>query len=170
SPVMLWCVDLPVLLKQQCNIHGVNTWLIVGARVFRPHSRRVISLSSLRQYSPLSVSRMFANLTTSLKQLTFHESVNWQKYLVRTMTWICIGGMYLSLPLLPLLISVLFWRNRYLLQYRQTIRKLLVHIKALTEGPVSHYFQDVIGRVSSIPVQIQGACTQCGNCCLDKRC
>ena len=113
---------------------------------------------------------MFANLASSIKQFTFSETVNGQKYLVRALTWLCIGGMYLFLPLLPLVMLLLFWRAKYLSHYRQTIRKLLIHIQALNEGPVSHYFQDVIGRVSSIPEQVQGSCTQCGNCCMERRC
>jgi len=113
---------------------------------------------------------MFANLAASIKQFTVSESVNFQKLISRTLALTCIGGMYLLLPLLPLLTTILFWRVKYVVQYGQTIKKMLIHIKALNEGPVSHYFQDVIGKVSSIPVQIQGSCTQCGNCCMDKRC
>lgn len=93
-----------------------------------------------------------------------------RKYLVASVTRTYIGGLYLFLPLMPLLATLLFWRRKYALQYLDTISKMRVHIKALAEGPVEHYFGDVLGRVSEVPVEIKGECVQCGNCCMDKRC
>lgn len=106
----------------------------------------------------------------SLKRTVFPEAATFKKYLVHTLALALIGCMYLLLPLLPLLASVAFLRSKYLVQYRRTLKKMLIHIKALSEGPVHHYFQDVAGRQTSIPAEIRGDCTQCGNCCLDKRC
>ena len=55
-------------------------------------------------------------------------------------------------------------------EYRSTLHKLRIHIAALGEGPARHYFHDVMGRGSDVPQEIHGACVQCGNCCMDKRC
>jgi hypothetical protein len=71
---------------------------------------------------------------------------------------------------MPLFASLVFFRKKYALQYISTIKKLVVHINALREGPVHHYFGDVWGQVKDVPVEIQGHCVQCGNCCMDKRC
>ncbi len=81
-----------------------------------------------------------------------------------------LGCLCLFLPVMPLLASLVFLRKKYLLQYRSTARKLAIHIGALREGPVNHYFGDVMGNVSAVPVEIQGHCTKCGNCCMDRRC
>ena len=93
-----------------------------------------------------------------------------RKYLVHAGALTFIGSMYLLLPLTPLLASVVFFRSKYVVQYRLTLKKMVVHLQALSEGPVHHYLQDVVGRKTSIPAEIRGDCTQCGNCCLDKRC
>jgi hypothetical protein len=74
------------------------------------------------------------------------------------------------LPVLPLLAGLTFWRRRYAMQYAQTLRKCIVHMRAISEGPALHYFNDVAGRVNAVPVQIQGHCVQCGRCCMEHRC
>ena len=79
-------------------------------------------------------------------------------------------SLYLVLPLMPLLASILFLRSKYVLEYRTTLQKVLVHIDAMKEGPAQHYFQDVMGRRSSVPQDIHGECVQCGNCCMERRC
>jgi hypothetical protein len=93
-----------------------------------------------------------------------------KNHLARAGAWVVIGALYLVLPILPLLASVAFQRTKFVRHYWQTLKKMVVHLKALSEGPVQHYLQDVAGRSASIPAEIRGACTQCGNCCLDKRC
>lgn len=130
----------------------------------------VFLLSGASRSVPVSSQSMFSNLAASIKQIALPESVNVQKYFVRALTLVYIASIYVSLPFLPILMSIVFWRARYLVHYPQTLKKLRVHIRAMNEGPVNHYFQDVVGRVSSIPVQIKGSCTQCGNCCMDRRC
>lgn len=106
-----------------------------------------------------------------LKRAAAPESVSsFKNYLLRALALAFIGSLYLLLPLLPLLASVVYGRSKYVMEYPRTLKKMLVHLQALSEGPVLHYLQDVAGRQSSIPAEIRGACTQCGNCCLDKRC
>jgi hypothetical protein len=106
----------------------------------------------------------------SPKQPRSSAGVPLKNELARAAALIVIGALYLMLPLLPLLASVAFLRTKFVRHYWQTVRKMVVHLEALSEGPVQHYFQDVAGRRASIPAEIRGACTQCGNCCLDKRC
>ncbi len=91
-------------------------------------------------------------------------------YFLRGLTQAYLACLYLSLPLMPLLASLVFLRKKYLFEYVRTVKKLLVHIQALREGPASHYFSDVMGNVSAVPVEIQGHCVQCGNCCMERRC
>jgi hypothetical protein len=79
-------------------------------------------------------------------------------------------SLYLTLPLMPLLASILFMRGKYVLEYRATLRKVRIHIAALKEGPAQHYFHDVMGRGSDVPQEIHGECVQCGNCCMERRC
>jgi len=78
--------------------------------------------------------------------------------------------LYLFLPLLPLLATVVFARWRFTKDYKTTILKMRVHIAAVQRGPAVHFFSDVLGQVSSIPDEIQGECVQCGNCCMNHQC
>lgn len=105
-----------------------------------------------------------------LKSAAAPESVSFKNYLLRALALAFIGSLYLLLPLLPLLASVVYGRSKYVREYPRTLKKMVIHLQALSEGPVLHYLQDVAGRQSSIPAEVRGACTQCGNCCLDKRC
>ena len=106
----------------------------------------------------------------SLQRNVLPDKVTLGKYLVRALALAFIGCMVLLLPLSPVLASLVFLRSRYVVHYWSTLKKMVIHLKALSEGPVEHYFQDVAGRQTGIPVEIRGDCTQCGNCCLDKRC
>jgi hypothetical protein len=113
---------------------------------------------------------MSIHTSVSLQRAVLPEPATVKKYLAPALALAFIGSMYLLLPLLPLLASVVYFRIKYVAEYPRTLKKMLIHIKALSEGPVLHYFQDVAGQRASIPAEIQGSCTQCGNCCLDKRC
>ena len=79
-------------------------------------------------------------------------------------------SLYLTLPIMPVLASILFLRIKYVFEYGTTIKKVMVHIAALKEGPAHHYFTDVMGIGSNPPQAIRGECIQCGNCCMDRRC
>jgi hypothetical protein len=63
---------------------------------------------------------------------------------------------------MPLLASILFLRSKYVREYCNTIRQVLIHTAALKEGPAKHYFPDVLGRGSDVPEEIDGECVQCG--------
>ena len=83
---------------------------------------------------------------------------------------LCVGIFYVLMPMLPLLMGVVFLKPRFIWQYSKTFGKLKVYIKALREGPILHYFNDVVSIKAEIPASIEGTCIKCGNCCLDKRC
>jgi hypothetical protein len=104
-----------------------------------------------------------------LKRATAPEAPS-RNTLARALAWAFIGSMYLALPLLPLFASLVFWRVKFVRHYWRTIKKSVIHLQALSEGPVLHYLQDVAGKQTSVPATVSGSCTQCGNCCLDKRC
>ena len=82
----------------------------------------------------------------------------------------CIFIFYFLLPVLPLLLTIAFAKPKFFFNYRQTLRKLIIYVQALREGPLEHYFQDVIGLENEVPATIEGSCIKCGNCCLNKRC
>ena len=86
------------------------------------------------------------------------------------MAQLYLASLYLVLPLIPLLATLLFARSKYVRNYRATLSKLRVHIAAMGEGPARHYFHDVMGRRSAVPQEIHGECVQCGNCCMERRC
>ena len=79
-------------------------------------------------------------------------------------------SLYCFLPVMPLLASIVFWRRKYVAQYAQTLKKCVIHVQAMGEGPALHYFSEVAGQVRQVPPDIQGSCVQCGNCCMDHRC
>jgi uncharacterized cysteine cluster protein YcgN (CxxCxxCC family) len=81
-----------------------------------------------------------------------------------------ILALYLFLPAIPLLASLMFAKWRFSAEYWRTLRKMLTHIGALRQGPAVHFFHDVLGRVNKVPDDIQGECVQCGNCCMNHQC
>ncbi len=80
------------------------------------------------------------------------------------------GLGFVFIPLSPLVLFLFFGKKKFLLEYANTVKKMRIHWHAVSAGPVRHYFEDVFLRNKNIPVQIQGTCVQCGNCCLNKQC
>lgn len=72
--------------------------------------------------------------------------------------------------ILPLIFGLIFLKTKYILNYTDTLRKLRIHHKALSEGPVKRYVESFFSVRLNQSDQITGSCTQCGNCCLDKKC
>jgi hypothetical protein len=91
-------------------------------------------------------------------------------HLARTLSWLYLASLYIFIPAMPLLAGIVFWRLKFITHYTQSYRKFLAHVHAMSEGPAFHYFNDVVGQVRQIPVEIQGSCIQCGNCCMEHRC
>lgn len=81
-----------------------------------------------------------------------------------------IAVLYCLLPILPLLAAMAFMRWRFVRHYPNTLRKLRLHLEAMRDGPVQHFFHDVLGRAPTVPANIRGSCVQCGNCCMERRC
>jgi len=75
-----------------------------------------------------------------------------------------------TLPALPFFFAFLFLKAKYVINYRETILKLRIHHKALSQGPVHRYFESFFAIRLNQSSQISGACTQCGNCCLNQQC
>ena len=76
----------------------------------------------------------------------------------------------LLLPVLPALMAVLFVKKHYLLNYKTTLAKLNIHLSAISQGPVQHYFEDILRFKADACEPVQGHCSQCGNCCLNRQC
>ena len=93
-----------------------------------------------------------------------------RRTITRCATQCTLAMLYLLLPLMPLLASLFFMRWKFVRHYSQSLQKALIHIAAINEGPLQHYFTDVAGRARQIPDEIQGSCVQCGNCCMQRRC
>ena len=73
-------------------------------------------------------------------------------------------------PLLPLMAAVLFWKKNYIAHYRHSLKKINIHVRAICDGPLQHYFQDILFFNEKVEEQIIGHCSQCGNCCLNRQC
>lgn len=93
-----------------------------------------------------------------------------KKVLAQCAAHCLIVFLYSLLPLLPLLAAIVFMRWRFVQHYPDTLRRMRRHLQAMREGPVQHFFGDVLGRAQTIPTEIRGSCVQCGNCCMERRC
>ncbi len=86
--------------------------------------------------------------------------------LAKAFSWSCQG----LLPVMPALMALLLLDRKFVANYRIYLAKFRIHFRALHQGPVEHYFNDVFFRFKQVPVAIQGECIQCGNCCLNRQC
>lgn len=93
-----------------------------------------------------------------------------RKIVARFAAQCAIAVLYLLLPVLPLLASLLFMRWSFIRRYADTLRRMRVHLAAMRQGPLQHYFSDVLGRAPQVPEQVHGSCVQCGNCCMERKC
>ena len=73
-------------------------------------------------------------------------------------------------PSLPLVAALLFWKKDYVLNYQQALKKIKIHVRAISEGPLQHYFQNILFFNDKVSEPIAGHCSQCGNCCLNRQC
>ena len=71
---------------------------------------------------------------------------------------------------MPLIVALLLMDQRFVANYGDQIKKFKIHFRALSKGPVTHYFSDVFLRFKQVPVTVYGECVQCGNCCLNRQC
>ena len=76
----------------------------------------------------------------------------------------------IAIPALPIAFGFLFLKPKYVLNYKETLQKLRIHHKALSQGPVQRYFESFFAMRTNETAHISGSCTQCGSCCLNKQC
>ncbi len=106
-----------------------------------------------------------------VKVLNVHSGAKIFKHiLTKAAKHLSVIVFYILLPVQPILLTVVFFKPKFILNYWITISKLLIYIDALKEGPLDHYFTDVVGLENEVPAHIEGSCIKCGNCCLNKRC
>jgi hypothetical protein len=99
-----------------------------------------------------------------------HRSLTLRNLLVKLITFVYIGGLYILIPVLPVVASLIFLKKKYVLEYTATLKKLKIHIDALREGSVAYYFSSLFNLVTEPAVEIAGNCIRCGECCMNKRC
>lgn len=80
----------------------------------------------------------------------------------------CLASVLL--PIIPAVLALLLLDAKYVRQYQSWLRKLKIHLHELRQGPIEHFLSDVLMQHQEIPLDVQGECVQCGNCCLNKRC
>ena len=73
-------------------------------------------------------------------------------------------------PILPLIAALVFWKKEYLLNYMHSLKKIKAHVQAICKGPLQHYFQNILFLNQKEIEPINGYCSQCGNCCLNRQC
>jgi hypothetical protein len=83
-----------------------------------------------------------------------------------------IGTMVLLLPLSPVACAVLSGRWAYIKHYRRSIEKSARMLEALWRTHViTRNTQRKLTHPSlTTPQSIQGSCTHCGRCCVDRAC
>ena len=94
------------------------------------------------------------------------------RFLSRTIEWVSVSVLYIGLPLSPVAVMLISGSREHLSQYRRTLRCCADMVPALWQ---SHVIARNIERVLSPKAQhpdraIQGSCTHCGRCCIDRKC
>jgi hypothetical protein len=72
--------------------------------------------------------------------------------------------------LMPLVMGIIFLKPKFVINYKESLRKLRIHHNALSQGPVKRYIESLYKTRLNQSNQISGSCTQCGNCCLNQQC
>ena len=84
--------------------------------------------------------------------------------------WSVAAAMALLLPIAPVVAALIARDWRYAARYPSSLLKAAGHLRGQwRSAAVSRYRAHARGRVPP-PERIAGACTHCGNCCLDRRC
>lgn len=93
------------------------------------------------------------------------------RFFVRGLDTLVFGLMMLLLPLSPLTCTILSGRMQYLQQFRSTLLKSAQYAFALKRSRVvSRNLERKLSSASSSSERIEGNCTHCGQCCVDRRC
>lgn len=82
-----------------------------------------------------------------------------------------VGAMTVLLPLSPLMCTLLSGRMSYLLQYRSSLNRSAQCLRAIKRTRViSRNLQRKSSASKNQTETIQGSCTHCGLCCVDRSC
>jgi hypothetical protein len=71
---------------------------------------------------------------------------------------------------MPLVMGIIFLKPKFVINYKDSLKKLRTHHSALSKGPVKRYIESLFKTRLNQSNQITGTCTQCGNCCLNQQC
>ena len=71
---------------------------------------------------------------------------------------------------MPLVMGIIFLKPKFVINYKDSLKKLRAHHSALSKGPVKRYIESLFKTRLNQSNQITGSCTQCGNCCLNQQC
>ncbi len=84
--------------------------------------------------------------------------------------WSVAAAMGLLLPIAPFVAALIARDWRYAVRYPQTLLRSAGHLRGqVRSAAASRYRAHARARLPP-PERITGACTHCGNCCLDRRC
>jgi hypothetical protein len=82
-----------------------------------------------------------------------------------------LGVMAILTPFSPIACVVLSGRLRFLHDYRRTVSKSSQYVKALKRtGVISRNIQRKLSASTEAKEIIEGSCTHCGLCCVDRSC
>jgi hypothetical protein len=84
---------------------------------------------------------------------------------------LALAAMTVLLPLSPLPCALLSGRLHYLLHYRATVVRSARYVRALGQARVvSRNLQRKLAPPDPGAVAIEGSCTHCGRCCVNRSC
>ncbi len=92
---------------------------------------------------------------------------------------VVLSVMWLFLPLAPLVCALIAWDKQYALRYMSTLRQCahmlreMMRVQVISRVLMRHILQRVSVFVASEnkhEERIEGECTHCGKCCINKSC
>lgn len=84
--------------------------------------------------------------------------------------WLLAAAMSLLLPVGPIVAAVIARDRSYVRQYWHTIVKGFAHLRGQVESRAFSRYVMYSHRERPTSQQIVGKCTNCGQCCLNKKC
>lgn len=84
--------------------------------------------------------------------------------------WLLAGAMSLLLPIGPIVASAIARDPSYLRAYWRTIVKGIAHLRGQVESRAFSRYVMYSHRERPKSRKIVGSCTNCGRCCLNKKC
>ncbi len=96
------------------------------------------------------------------------KPLNLLSYLVE---WLSLAALVLLLPVLPVGYALVSGRGQFVRDYRLTLGRATRYLQAMWRlRVVSRNFQRVWAGSNRIGESIEGSCTHCGLCCVDRTC